>query len=212
MRKLLTGLVLGTALFTTTNLANANSRGGFTTTIENIPTTAIRIDVLLSEDLAYRANNLPKNISSRTSSRGLRAGFANNGLIGEKDLNNLLVKLEKFTTHDLEKRGISVDDNAQSVLKLTLVDARPNRPTFNQLSKQPSLDFQSFGFGGAEIEGELFSADGTSQGKVNYTYYETFFNGFQRTAAVWSDTRRTMQRFSSRLAKDFAKRRAQTGT
>jgi len=123
-----------------------------------------------------------------------------------------MVDLKKWTSRDLEKRGIDVDEESQAVLKLTLVDARPNRPTFNQLSVQPSLDFRSFALGGAEIEGELFTAGGVSLGTVSYNFYETFFNGFQQTNGVWTDARQTMKRFSKRFSKDIAKRSAQTGT
>lgn len=211
MRKILTSLIIGSAFFASSNLATAGSSRGYKTDIVTVPASSIRVEVVLSEDLAYRANNLPKKTSDRNSSRGLRAGFANNGFLGDKDLERLVAKLEDLTTRKLEKRGIDVDEEAKTVLKLTLVDAKPNRPTFKQLSEQSSLSFDSFSFGGAEIEGELFLADGASQGKLSYRYYETFRDGFERSAGVWQDTRRTIERFSSRLAKDFAKRRTQSG-
>jgi hypothetical protein len=213
MRKILTSLALGGVLLATSSLASAKNSRFYNNTIEALPTTSIRIDVELSEDLAYRANNLPKKLSDRSSARGLRSGFAGNGFYGDKDLNKLMADLEKWTARDLEKKGVEVDDNAQAVLKLTLVDARPNRPTFNQLSQQPGLDFRSFAVGGAEIEGELFAANGTSMGKVSYEFYETFFDGgLQQATAVWSDARRTMQRFSRRFSKDIAKNNDQTGS
>jgi len=212
MRKILTSLAVGGALLATSSLASARDGRVYNSNIESLPTTSIRIDVELSEDLAHRANNLPKKLSDRSTARGLRSGFARNGFYGDKDLNKLMADLEKWTARDLEKKGIDVDEDAQAVLKLTLVDARPNRPTFNQLSKQPNLDFRSFAVGGAEIEGELFTADGTSMGTVSYSFYENFFNGFQQTAGIWTDARRTMQRFSKRFSKDIAKRGNQTGT
>lgn len=212
MRKILTSLAIGSALIMTAGLANAGSPKAFESNITSIPATSIRIEAALSEDLAYRANNLPKKISDRSSARGLNSGFAGNGLYGEKDLNRLVADLEKWTEQDLEKRGIDVDEEAQAVLKITLVDVRPNRPTFNQLSRQPGLSFQSFALGGAEFEGELFTAEGASLGQVSYSFYETFFDQFQRNTHAWYDARRSMRRFSKRLSKDLAKHRIETGT
>jgi len=212
MRKILTSLAIGSALIMTAGLANARSPQPFKSNIASIPASSIRIDVELSEDLAYRANNLPKKISDRSSARGLNSGFAGNGLYGEKDLNRLLANLEKWTEQGLEKRGVDVDEEAQAVLKLTLVDVRPNRPTFNQLSRQPALSFQSFALGGAEFEGELIASDGTSLGEVSYSFYETFFDQFQQNTNTWYDANRSIQRFAKRMSKDLAKHQINTGS
>lgn len=208
MRKILTSLILGGALLGAAPFISAQNSYGYKSSITAIPTSAIRVEVALSEDLAYRANNLPKNVSRRGASRGINAGFANNGFYGEKDLNRLTARLEKWTSKELEKKGVNVSSDSNLVLKLTLVDVRPNRPTQKQLSKQPGLSFNSFGNGGAEIEGELFAADGSSLGIISYGYFDTFLDEFDRNSAMWTEARRVMQRFSRRVAKDIASQNA----
>ncbi|PZQ54030.1 MAG: hypothetical protein DI570_23485, partial [Phenylobacterium zucineum] len=45
-------------------------------------------------------------------------------------------------------------------IELVLTDAKPNRPTFKQLSDTPGLSMESFGVGGASVEGRIIAADG----------------------------------------------------
>jgi hypothetical protein len=83
-------------------------------------------------------------------------------------------------------------------VELTLVDVKPNRPTFHQLGAVPGLSFQSFGVGGASIEGQVVRVDGSSH-PVAYHWYETDIRQapYQWT---WHDADWTFQRFASRLA------------
>jgi len=205
MNKLVTSLILGISLSAFAHTAQAKSPRGYTTTLTSIPTSAIKLDVSLSEDLAFRANNLPDGRTTCSRSRGINNGFACEGYLGERDLEQLNNKLEKFTHAALTKRGITVSEDARAVLKLTLVDVKNNRPTFTQLSQQPGLSFQSLALGGAEIEGELFDNDGTSLGTVSYSYYDTFFDELTRSSITWTDATQALQRFSKRVAKDMAK-------
>lgn len=204
MRRIFTSLIVGTSLLTLSAAASAGSQG-YETDISAVPSSAIRIDVGISEDLSYRADNVPRGVKC-PQAKGRNSGFACNGYLGEKDLTRLAGKLEKWTTKSLTKKGIVISEDADVVLKLTLVDAKNNRPTFNQLSKQPGLSFRSVAIGGAEVEGELFASDGTSIGTLSYSYYDTFFDEFTQTNGIWSDANRAIQSFSRRLAKDFALR------
>jgi hypothetical protein len=84
-------------------------------------------------------------------------------------------------------------------VELTLVDAKPNRPTFEQLGKTPGLSLESFGIGGATIEGRIVRADGSAQ-PVGYRWYETDIRqayGY----STWHDAMWTFDRFAGRLAK-----------
>lgn len=183
-------------------IASAN---GFETTIETPVASAVKIEVSLSEDLQHRANNLPEKLSDRGSgsSRSLRAGFSGNGYYGDKALNDLLEDIQEELTDDLTDRGIAVSDDAPTVLRVTLEDVRNNRPTFEQLSRQPSLSMQSFALGGAELTGELVDASGTTLGTVEYEWFDTSMNDleFARSAGVWTDANRAISRFSKRTAK-----------
>lgn len=212
MRKILTSLVLGTSLLSISHVASAKSSTGYNSEITSLPANTIRIEVQLSEDLEQRATGLPDGKTTCSSSRRLNSGFACNGFIGERDLNNLASKLEKWTSRSLTKKGMTISDEAGTVLKLTLVDAKNNRPTFRQLSEQTGLSLRSIGLGGAEVSGEILAADGSSLGVLSYSYYDTFFDNFTQSAGIWTDANHAIQRFSRRVAKDMASHAPQSGS
>ena len=183
--------------------APAQARSGFETTISVPVNTAVKLDVSLSDEMIYRANNLPKKLKDRGGVGLNRSGFSANGYYGEKDLNRLTERLEKRLTQQLTKRGVNVDDNASTVLRVTLTDVKNNRPTFTQLSKEPGLSYQSFGNGGAEIEAQLIRAGGETLGEMTYEWYENDI-GDARFGGTWSDTNRTIDRFAKKAAKTLA--------
>jgi len=177
---------------------------GYESNLAAVLSTPVSIDVRLSDDLAYRANNLPEKLSDRGSSRGLNNGFSGNGFYGEKSLEELRLDLMEDMTHRLQKEGLQVAENAPAKLVLTIEDVKNNRPTFNQLSREPSLSYRSFGVGGAEIKGELFDSAGASLGTMDYRYFESNIRNAQYAITTWTDTRRAFSRFSRKAAKDLA--------
>ncbi|MBU1377955.1 MAG: hypothetical protein KKE02_04745 [Alphaproteobacteria bacterium] len=84
-------------------------------------------------------------------------------------------------------------------IELILTDVKPNRPTFKQLGDTPGLSFESFGVGGAAIEGRIVAADGTVS-PVDYKWFETDIRQ-ARASWVWSDAEWTFDRFARRLAR-----------
>lgn len=202
-----TALILAsTALILAPMSAAAKSRG-FDSTISAPVQAPVKIEVVLSEDLAYRANNLPKKMSDRGSGiRSLRSGFSGNGFYGDRSLNQLVEEVYEELNQDFAKKGILVSDDADIILRITLEDAKNNRPTFEQLSREPALSFQSFGVGGAELSGELLGVSGESLGTLSYRRFETNIDqyGFQQANGVWTDARRAISRFSSKTAKTLS--------
>ncbi len=199
MRNLLMTLVLTGSMVAA---APAMARG-FDSTVEAAVTTPVKIEVMLSEDLAYRADNLPKKLSDRGSARSFNSGFAGKGFYGERDLNRLTEFLEGKLAKDLAKRGITLSETAPVILRVTLEDASPNRPTFTQLGKEPGLSYSSFGTGGAEMKAELVSAGGQSMGTMSYRYFEHDIRDSLHSG-TWSDARRSMRRFAKKAAKTLA--------
>jgi len=153
--------------------------------------------------MAHRANNLPEKLSDRGNARSLRAGFAGNGFYGDRDIERLTERLESKLEKKFAKKGIEVSDTASTVLRITIEDAKPNRPTFNQLSKQPGLSFQSFANGGAELEAELIAAGGQSLGTMSYRYYENDIR-YAQNGGTWHDAHRAFSSFASKAAKTLA--------
>lgn len=203
MRYILSSSLIAASLALTAP-ASANSSSKFESTVSAPTQQAVKIEVLLSEDLAYRADNLPEKLRDRSGARGLNAGFTGNGFYGARELERLTERLEKKIERRLNKQGIQVDENATTVLKVTLVDAENNRPTFGQLSKQPGLSYKSFGTGGAELSGELISASGISLGTMSYGWYETSIRDAAYTSGTWTDAYRAFDRFAKKAAKELS--------
>ncbi|MDB2439202.1 hypothetical protein N9W89_10845 [Hellea sp.] len=198
--------ILLTSLFGVTFAlaAPALAKGhGYNTTISAPLTSAVKIEIVLSDDMAHRANNLPEKLSERSNARSLNAGFSGNGFYGDRDLEYLKERLYKKLERRFTKKNIQVSDTAQTVLRVTIVDARPNRPTFEQLKKEVNLSFSSFAIGGAELEAELIAADGDIVGSMSYEYYEDDIR-FINQSSTWNDAYKSFDRFSRRAAKTLS--------
>ena len=200
MKRLTPILVLGASL-SFSSLANAT---GFDSDLATTITGPIKVEVVVSEDLAHRAEHLPKKLSDRGSSRRLNAAFANNGKFGQRDIDRLVEEMNEELVEDFEKYGITISDDAPTVLRVTLEKVKPNRPTFKQLSEDTSLSFQSFSIGGAEITAEVIGAGDENLGTMEYDYYSNFNDIGSRGLTTWYDTNRTISRFSKRAAKKLA--------
>ena len=176
---------------------------GFETTVTAPITTAVKIEVVVSEDMSHRANNLPKKISDRGHSSRLRSGFSGNGFYGDREITRLKERLESKLEKRLTKKGVQISDTASTVLRVTIEDAKPNRPTFKQLSKEPGLSYESFGNGGAELQAELIAAGGRSLGTMSYRFYETDIRD-AKFGGTWGDAHRAFGRFASKAAKTIS--------
>ena len=84
-------------------------------------------------------------------------------------------------------------------IELVLTDVKPNRPTFKQMGDTPGLSMESFGVGGAAIEGRIVSASGQEQ-PVKYSWYETDIRQAYGNW-IWQDAEWTFDRFARRLAR-----------
>lgn len=83
---------------------------------------------------------------------------------------------------------------------VTIEDARPNRPTMEQVSSKPGLDpMRSISIGGARITGIAYDASGKEIGTLDYNWYETDLNNVI-AATTWSDARTSFDRFANRFA------------
>lgn len=88
-------------------------------------------------------------------------------------------------------------------LRVVLVDAKPNRPTFTQLGRTPGLSPRSLYRGGAQLEATVYGPNGAEIGSFTYRY-ETRDLRDSAASATWTDARRAMRNFSDRLARRLA--------
>jgi len=115
---------------------------------------------------------------------------------GARDIHDLAVDLQTAVARETAKTGAF--DGARIVLELA--DVRPNRPTFKQMSDNPSLSYASFGTGGADIQGHAVMPDGHLV-PLSYRYYETDIR-YAPLGGTWADAEQTIDRFAHRLGRD----------
>jgi hypothetical protein len=111
--------------------------------------------------------------------------------IGQRDLNFLARDLQRSVESRLARAGMP------GRVELVLVDAKPNRPTFQQLGRRPGLSPLSFGVGGATIEGALIGPDG-SRTPLSYRWYESDIVWAQHST-TWADAETAFDKFADRL-------------
>jgi len=115
--------------------------------------------------------------------------------LGQRDIDDLAKDLQRSVEKRLAKTGAY--DGARIELQLT--DAKPNRPTFKQMSDRPGLSFQSFSIGGAKIDGHAIAADGHVT-PLSYSYFEPDIR-WAHLSGTWSDAEWTIDRFAYQLGK-----------
>lgn len=87
---------------------------------------------------------------------------------------------------------------------VTIVDAKPNRPTFEQLSSRPGLDaIRSISLGGMELVGTVYDAEGNVVATQEYSWFENNLSNVVG-AGVWSDANRASSRFAKKMAKQVS--------
>lgn len=85
-------------------------------------------------------------------------------------------------------------------LDLIIEDARPNRPTPQQLAKTPGLSYDSFGVGGARISGAYVDPAG-NRTPIAYNWYESDIR-WARYSGTWHDAETAFDRLADRLSRD----------
>ena len=115
--------------------------------------------------------------------------------IGVRESKILTDMLTKKVTTIFEQKGVNADR-----VVVTIEDAKPNRPTMEQVSDKPGLDpIRSISIGGARVTGIAYDAAGKEIGTIDYNWYETSLQNVV-AATTWSDARSSFDRFARRFA------------
>jgi hypothetical protein len=122
--------------------------------------------------------------------------------LGVREGDVLREDVESAVAAALARRGIAAG-NGGGTIEVVIVDADPNRPTWQQLNDEPSLDYiRSFSIGGAELRGVIRSADGAVLTEVEHSHYNhsiAELNGMP-PAYTWYEARRSIRRFAEKVA------------
>ncbi len=118
---------------------------------------------------------------------------------GEREGERLADDVRKDLLRALEKEGVE-----PARIEVTLIDAKPNRPTFGQLSDRPGLDpIRSISIGGAKLSAVAYDASGNEIGSLEYKWYENNIRDVIG-AGTWTDANRSFYFFSRKFARQLA--------
>lgn len=115
--------------------------------------------------------------------------------VGRRDLEELQRELQRAVERRLARHALG----AGVRLDLVITDATPNRPTFERMANTPGLSFESYGIGGATIDGTIIGADGATA-PIHYRWYETDIR-HARFSGTWEDAERAFGFFADRLVR-----------
>jgi len=119
-------------------------------------------------------------------------------IMDAREFDYLTKELQRSVEKKLDRSGSLGPDGGD--LYLVIEDARPNRPTLQQMSKQPGLSFSSFGVGGARVSGEYRAKSG-ERTPVDYSWYETDITRAPYNS-TWSDADTAFDRLANKLVKN----------
>lgn len=117
---------------------------------------------------------------------------------GEREGETLTEDIIEDLEFAFTKAGVS-----PARVDVTIVDAKPNRPTFEQLSDRPGLDaIRSISIGGMELSGTAYDADGNVLATQDYEWFETNIRNTVGSG-TWTDANRASRRFAKKFAKQL---------
>lgn len=153
--------------------------------------------------LAAPALAEPVSLAPVQFSPALEEEIADNYGAREEDV--LRGMVERALADALTRAGGQIVEGGPIIVEVTLVDARPNRPTLGQVTRRPGLDFgRSLSIGGAGLTATLRRADGGAIADVQYDYYTPLIEDAVG-ASTWWDAQRAIRRFARRVADAYAR-------
>lgn len=120
--------------------------------------------------------------------------------LGQREGAYLSATVTRALSSALAHHGASVGEGGQVVIEATIVDADPNRPTFEQLGKTPGLDaIRSISLGGAELHAVLRTPDGRTLAEVDHRRYDYSLDDVFG-ATTWTTAHRAIRQFANKVA------------
>ncbi len=118
---------------------------------------------------------------------------------GEREGETLTEEIIEDLDRAFTKAGV---DPAR--VDIVIVDAKPNRPTLEQMSARPGLDaFRSISLGGMKLTGTAYDADGNVLASQEYGWFENNIRDVVGSG-VWTDANRASRRFATKMAKELS--------
>lgn len=155
----------------------------------------MRIAALAAAALATLAMALPASALTVETKMSTEFQKKLDDDLGNREAQTLSESLTKKITGAFANRGVNADR-----VVVTIEDAKPNRPTFQQTSDKLGLDpFRSISIGGARVSGIAYDASGKEIGRLDHKWYESDITSVVANS-TWTDARTSFDRFARRFA------------
>lgn len=116
---------------------------------------------------------------------------------GAREGEYLSKEVREDLTRELAKAGVDV-----ARIDVTIVDAKPSKPTFKELGDEPGLDYSaSRSIGGMKLSAVAYDADGKQQNTFEYSWYEHDIRYTGLT--TWYDANKASNRFARNFAEEL---------
>ncbi|MBL8546336.1 MAG: hypothetical protein JNL81_07715 [Hyphomonadaceae bacterium] len=116
--------------------------------------------------------------------------------LGTREGEVLSTAVSEAIQSELARRGVS---NASGAIDVTIVDADPNHPTFQQLLNEPGLNINSVSIGGAELRAVIRHGSG-QQTEVSHRRYNATLADTTGAGTTWTEARRAIRQFAVKVA------------
>ena len=118
---------------------------------------------------------------------------------GEREGETLTEEIIEDLDRAFSKAGVE-----PARVDVLIVNAKPNRPTLEQLSDRPGLDaFRSISLGGMKLVGPAYDTEGNVIASQEYGWFENNLRDVVGSG-VWTDANRASRRFATKMAKQLS--------
>ncbi len=117
-------------------------------------------------------------------------------------------KLERMVSEAvagaLQRAGADVEPGAGVTVETTILDAKPNTPTFKQLEDQPGLSpILSISIGGARLHGVVRGANGQVLAEIDHDRYSNTLAEVGVAPTQWMDAQRAIRQYADKVARAY---------
>ncbi len=126
-----------------------------------------------------------------------------NDELGAREGEYLSAAVRDAVTNALVQRGATLG-GGDLTLEIAILDADPNRPTLEQVSRRPGLDMmRSVSIGGAELRAVLRNAGGDVVSEVSHRRYNHTLADVG-ASTTWGEARHAIRQFAQKVGDAYA--------
>lgn len=125
--------------------------------------------------------------------------------LGEREGLYLQNEVSRKVAEALTSAGAQLGPGGELSVELTIVDADPSKPTFEQLRQRVGLDYgRSVSLGGADLAAVIRASDGQVLAEVQHDYRPPELFDPAPPLTTWEDANRAIRGFARKVADAYS--------